>query len=189
MGPWRWGPTGLVATCGCTDWGFVPRQAPNGLWAAARGKTGEGAQGVLILRRVELLNPTGGDNLAQEMPLLSGMASPSSASPVRLYDRGKNREGEVRIAPLVFANSSENGRLCVWGRAVLTSGKRLAFCSFLRLLGGRRAAWGPRRNSAEMPEVGRGAGPRRLEEAFHVAASLVCFFFKKKEATTKIPGD
>lgn len=48
--------------------------------------------------------PHQGDSLAQEMPLLLVMASPPSASPAHLYDRNKNREGEVRIAPLVSAN-------------------------------------------------------------------------------------
>lgn len=76
--------------------------------------------------------PHQGDSLAQEMPLLLVMASPFSASPAHLYDRNKNGEGEVRIAPLVSANSSENGQLCVRSRTVLTSRKYLAVRTFLQ---------------------------------------------------------
>lgn len=90
--------------------------------------------------------PHQGDSLAQEMPLLLVMASPSSASPAHLYDRNKNREGEVRIAPVVSAN----GQLCVRSRTVLTSRKYLAVRTFLQFFappGGCRAARGPCRNA------------------------------------------
>ena len=60
-----------------------------------------------------------------------------SACPAHLCNRLEKGEGEVRMAPLMFANSFENRQLCICGKTVFILRKHPAASTFLPVFSGK----------------------------------------------------